>query len=146
IEVDKVELELLQTCLASKSDALRTMICVPELGDDEHFLPLDLPLLEHLLHCFTDLCFGLVTFRSVKQAKSRFQRRSRRVFGGHTVGNQGAKSECGHRGTIVERYLRIAKVVDFQHRCPPSEIYQRNFSLQRLQTSSDPDHNREMER
>ena len=38
IEIDEVELEFLETGLAGGFDAFTTMICVPELGDDNRAL------------------------------------------------------------------------------------------------------------
>ena len=103
IEIDEVELEFLETCLEGGFDAFRTMIGIPELRDDKHVLPLDLPCLEHLLHRFADLFFGSVAFRSVEQAKSCLQRRLGRVSGCDGVGNERAKAECGDgAGAIVE--------------------------------------------
>jgi hypothetical protein len=112
IEIDELELEFLETCFESGFDAFRTMIGIPELRDDNHVLPLNLPFLEHFLHRFPDLLFGSVAFRSVEQAKSCFQRRLGRDSGCDGVGNECAKAECRDgTGAIVERYLRIAKVV-----------------------------------
>lgn len=95
IEIDEVELEFCETGLARRFDALGPMICVPEFRDDKHVLPPDLPLLEHLLHRLADFCFGSVTFGGVDCAKSCFQRRLRRVFGYHGVGNQCANPSAG---------------------------------------------------
>ena len=112
IEIDEVELEFLETGLEGGFDAFGTMIGIPELRDDKNVLPLDLPLLEYLLHRFADLFFGSVAFRGVEQAKSCLQRRLRRGFGCHRVGNQCPESKRGDRaGSVVERYLRIAKLV-----------------------------------
>src|SRR4029077_2961232 len=98
-----------------------TMIVVPELRGDEHFLPLDLPRLEHLLHRFADLFFISVAFRSVELAKSCLQRRLGRGSGCNGVGNQCAKSEGGDStGSIVEGHPRIAKVVAPYHCLTPS--------------------------
>src|SRR6476646_7384920 len=47
IEIDEVELEFLETGLEGGFDAFRTMIVVPELRSDKHFLPFDFPGLEH---------------------------------------------------------------------------------------------------
>ena len=104
IEIDEVELEFLETGLESGFDAFGTMIGIPELRDDKHVLPLDLPLLEHFLHRFADLFFGSVAFRSVEQAKSCFQRRLGRDSGCDGVGNECAKAERGDgAGSVVER-------------------------------------------
>src|SRR4029077_4309395 len=123
IEIDVVELEFLETRLEGGFDAFRTMIVVPELRGDKHVLPLDLPRLEHLLHRFADLFFSPVTFRSVDLTKSCFQRGLGRVFGCDDVGDQRAKTERGDRtGSVVEGYLRIAKVIGFYHCIDPSDI------------------------
>jgi hypothetical protein len=120
IEIDVVELEFLETRLAGRCDAFRTMMVVPELRGDKHVLPLDRPRLEHLPHRFADLFFSPVTFRRVELTKSCFQRGLGRVFGGDGVGNQCAKAERGDRtGSVVEGYLRIAKVVGFSHCLDP---------------------------
>src|SRR5262249_53783698 len=93
----------------------------PEFRDDKNFFALDLSLLEHLLNRFADLSFSSVAFRSVDCAKSCFQRRLRRVFGCHWVGNQCAKSERGDRtGSVVKRHLRIGKVAGCCHCVPPA--------------------------
>src|SRR6516225_4912775 len=81
VEIDVVELEFLETGLEGGFDALRTMIVIPELRGDEHFLPLDLPRLEHLPHRFAYLLFIPVAFRSVEQAKTCLQRRLGCGFG-----------------------------------------------------------------
>src|SRR5262249_39894370 len=116
IEIDVVELESLETGLEGGLDAFRTMIVIPELRGDKHFLPLDLPRFEHLLDRFADLLFISVTFGSVELAKPCLQRRLGRGSGCHGVGNQCAKTEGGDRtGPIVEGHLRIAKVVALYH-------------------------------
>src|SRR5512132_4119139 len=116
MEIDVVELEFLETGLEGAFGEFRKMIVVPELRADKHVLSLDFPRLEHLLHRFADLFFISVALRSVELTKSRFQRRLGRAFGCHRVGNQCAKSERGDRaGSVVERYLRMAKVVVFYH-------------------------------
>src|SRR5262249_25193119 len=116
IEIDVVDLEFRETCLECGFDAFRTMIGVPELRGDKNILPLDLPLLEYILHRFADLFFSSVTFRSVDCAKPCLQRRLSRVSGCYRVGNERAKAERGDgAGSIVELYSRIAKVVGTYH-------------------------------
>ena len=93
IEVDVVELESFEIGLEGGFDAFRTMIVIPEFRGDKHFLPLDLPRLEHLLDRFADLLFISVPFGSVELAKPCLQCRLRRDSGGDGVGNQRAKTE-----------------------------------------------------
>ena len=92
IEIDVVELESPETGLEGGFDAFRTMIVIPELRGDKHFLPLDLPRVEHLLDRFADFLFVSVAFGSVELAKSCLQRRLGRGFGCHGVGNQRAEA------------------------------------------------------
>ena len=114
IEIDVVELEPLETGLEGGLDAFRTMIVIPDFRGDKHFLSLDLPRLEYLLDRFADLLFISVPFRGVELAKSCLQRRLGRDSGRDGVGNQRAKAERGDgTGSIIEGYLRVAKVVRF---------------------------------
>ena len=54
IEIDEVELEFLEAGFEGGSDAFRTMIVVPELRGDKHFLALYLSGFENFLHRFAD--------------------------------------------------------------------------------------------
>src|SRR5271157_4704191 len=93
IEIDVVELESLETGLEGGLDAFRTMIVIPELRGDKHFLSLNLARLEHRLDRFADLLFISVPFGSVELAKSCLQRRLGRGSGCDGVGNQRAEAE-----------------------------------------------------
>src|SRR4051794_24319037 len=87
IEIDVVELEFLEAGLEGGFDAFGTMIVIPELRGDKHFLPIYLPCLEHLLHRFADLLFISVAFRRIELAKSCLQRRLGRGSGCHGIRN-----------------------------------------------------------
>src|ERR1700733_10553535 len=98
------------------------MIGVPKLRDDKNVLPLDLPRLEDALNRIADFFFSSVTFGGVEQPKSRLQRRLGRVSGCDGVGNECAEAERRHgAGSVVQRYLRIAKVVGIYHCFTPSK-------------------------
>src|SRR4051794_8215010 len=74
IEIEIVELEFLEACLEGRLNALRTMICIPELGCDKALLSLDLPPREDFFHRFANLFFSPVTFRGVEGTESRLKR------------------------------------------------------------------------
>src|SRR5271157_3148527 len=118
IEIDVVELESLETGLEGGLDAFRTMIVIPELRGDKHFLALNLPRLEHILDRFADLLFISVAFGSVELAKSCLQRRLGRDSGRDGVGNQRAEAERrDFIVAVVQRHPDVVKSAGTFDRC-----------------------------
>src|SRR5271168_558818 len=96
IEIRIVEAESLQTRLESGLDALGPMIGVPQLCRNKDVFTRNSSSGKSCLERFAYLTLVPVSFRTIEVSKPGFQC----VFGStdrdSSIGNQGAKPECGH--------------------------------------------------
>jgi hypothetical protein len=97
------------------------MIVIPELGSDEHMLPMNRPRLKHLLHRIADRLFIAIALRAIEVTKPDFQCGPGCLFGRKEIRNQSTKPEgMNCTRSFGEGDFCIAKSVQRRHACTPA--------------------------
>jgi hypothetical protein len=127
ITVGIVDLKAVETSVEGRSDALRAVIGVSQLGGDEQILSLNRSGVEHLAYRVTHRRLIAVSFCAIEMSKPDSQCSFGGLLGFGKIRNERAKPDSGHRAlSMGELNPRIAKCIGCCHRIIDNRLVARS--------------------